>query len=128
MHPCIQRIWRRPSALIVLFTMLSAGCAHESFGLKMESNSLAREFGFPQCSISPPMSQEAVLAHARNVGNPDLASFSQWKKMVTMERGSDNLRLVDCLGKTHGPHAGEFFYALFRDGKVIASIYPGMFD
>lgn len=48
--------------------------------------------------------------------------------MVIMERGSDNLCLVDCFGKIYGFCVGEFFYVLFCDGKIIVSIFLGMFD
>ena len=113
---------------IALLAALASGCAHESFGLKMESRSVAREFGFPHCRVSGAMSQEALLAHASFVGNPNLASFPEWIELADLAGPNDQLRLVDCLSVTSGPTTGQFFYALFRDNRPIARVTPMIFD
>ena len=128
MHSRTRIIRQSMRTMIVLFAVLCVSCAQESFGLKMEPQSVAAKFGFANCLISPPMSQEAVLAHARVVGNSDLASLPKWNEMVRKAKIGGNLRLVDCSNVTQGPSAGAFFYGLFRDRQIVAKVYPMIFN
>lgn len=78
--------------------------------------------------MSVPLSSKALLAQADRLGNPKLGASPEWHEVEVMARPGDQFRHVNCLGTTRGPGAGEFFYALFRGGKVVTKFGYMLFN
>ncbi|MCC4589965.1 hypothetical protein LL974_02320 [Xanthomonas campestris pv. cannae] len=110
---------------------LSSGCAHSTASQKLDRSSgidlslVAKRYGVPSCQVSFPMTQEQALASIASDGAPSPESRPDWMDMsATIEQG-DQLRRVVCLTKGYnGLAAGNIFYAVYRDGAIVAEMHP----
>ena len=104
----------------VAMAFVLAGCASTQSNVKTEPASVASRLGFPGCRVSVPLSQPEVIEGAKRMGNPNPESYPEWIKMAASIRPGDQLRLLDCLRASRSRDTGDrYYYALFRDGKVV---------
>ena len=116
---------------LCLATFLSAGCAHSSASPKLDQSSgidltlVAKRYGVPRCQVSLPLTQDEALASIASDGVPSPESRPDWVAMSAAIEPGDQLRQVVCLTKGYkGLAAGDIFYAVFRDGTMVAEIHP----
>jgi len=95
----------------------------------MEKVSVSKRLGVAGCRVSVPMSQDEVLLLARADGNPHPESLFEWGEIVAAARPGDQLRLVDCLTKNRsGVATGNYYFALFRGGAIVAKMHHVIID
>lgn len=110
--------------IAILFALAATGCASAPTAVKMESKSVARELGFPKCSVSVPLSQQEVIQGAKRMGNPNPESDPQWIRVSASMQPGDHWRLVDCLSAQRSMRIGDpYYYALFRGSKVAGEFH-----
>jgi hypothetical protein len=115
---------RRGFAAAAVFAFAMTGCASAPTAMKMEPTSVSSRLGFPDCSVSVPLSQSEAIQAAKKMGNPQSESYPEWIKMTASIQPGDQLRLVDCLRASRTANVGDpYYYALFRDGKVISKFH-----
>lgn len=111
------------NVLALVISGFVSGCV--SSNPKMEPASVSKRLGVPGCKVSVPMSQNEVLVSAREWGDPNPETRSDWAAMLAASEPADEFRLVDCIkaNKT-GMAVGYYYYALFRGQTIIARM-PG---
>jgi hypothetical protein len=109
-------------ALAVVAAGALSGCAEVTVVPNVEPASVARRLGVPRCQVSAPMTQEEVLDVARRDGNSDVAKGTEWASIVATYRPGDELRKIACLVHGIGGAAGDMYFGLFRDGKLIEKL------
>ncbi len=120
----------RTHSSLLLLTVSLSGCAHAPVWPKVDHSShldltaLAKQYHVPRCKVSVPLTPNEVLRAARLQGNPYTEQRTSWAAMVQAIQPGDQLRQVICL--TTGPSgyaAGDVFYGLFRQGKMVAEMH-----
>jgi hypothetical protein len=130
-----ERDWwgamRRCKAMSVasVIALATAACATSTSDLRSASRSYATRFGYPGCDVSVPLSQEQAIKQAKRDGAPDPESRRDWRAMIEQIRPGDSLRLIDCLRASKAGRMGDpYFYAVFRDGKIVAKFNSVIID
>lgn len=85
---------------------------------------MAKHLGFPECSVSVPLSESEVLEDAKRVGNPNPENDQEWIEMTKNIQPTDELRVVNCLNSSRS----TYFYALVRNGSIVSKFYSSIFD
>ena len=116
--------------IALLLAIICTSCSHDPAVPKLDRSTnldlapIAQRFGVPRCSVSVPLTQEQVILAAKRQGDPHSEERQEWMAILQAVKPSDQLRQVICL--TRGPQgyaAGDVFYGLFRDGKMVAEMH-----
>lgn len=135
LHPSQDRgklilTWPDTGTNATLTRMPGKGCTEEQRDPPLDRSSdldlsfIAKQYNVPHCEVSVPLTRREVLLTAERYGDTHTEDRPEWKAMVKAIRTGDQLRQVICL-KTgqHGMAAGDIFYGLFRDGKMVAEMH-----
>jgi hypothetical protein len=82
--------------------------------------------GLHDCRVSVPLTPSEVIENSKRSGNPKPEDNADWIRMAAELRPEDQLRLINCLG---AKGTGEpYYYALIRDGSIVLTFAPMIFD
>lgn len=126
----------RPHACSILaVTVVVAACARSDGFPKLDRSStlnlsaIARRYHVLHCKVSVPLSQDEVLRVVRSQGIPHPEDRQDWKEISKGIKPGDQLRQVICLTKgPTGVAAGDVFFGLFRDRKMISEMHTIIVD
>lgn len=114
----------KQGGISIAVALMIAGCASAPTEVKMESRSIAKRLGFPDCRVSALLSQSDVIEDAKKVGNPNPEKNQEWIEITKSFQPGDQLRAVNCLKSSRS----TYFYALIRNDEVILKFYSTIFD
>jgi hypothetical protein len=97
------------------------GCATSHPRFSVERPHVARKLGVSGCIVSLPLSAPEVIANAKRDGNSRPEQNAEWTAIVSSLKPGDELRFVSCKGT-------NFFYGMFRDGRLLMKFYSSMVD
>lgn len=115
----------------MLAWILSA-CAHSPLGPKIDTSSriskqeFVSRFGFPECTISVPLTRDEAVKSAESVGAPQIDQRIDWIEMMDVMEPGDELRNVRCIPRRG--RGGVDLIGLFRNSKVIAEVHTVFMD
>lgn len=107
-------------ATVVALTVTACASAPSA---KMESRYMANQLDLPNCRVSVPLSEAKVVESAKMDGNPEPEQNHEWIKINANLQPGDTLRLVKCKGSSD-----PYFYALFRENRIILRFHSMLFD
>ena len=119
-----------PQALFA--ALILSGCAHQALGPEIDRRSgintqeLVKRFGYPNCSVSVPLTPEQAVASAELAGAPHFGRRKDWAELTNMMIPGDELRHVWC--NPHRGRGGVDLIGLFRDGHMIADLHTVFVD
>ncbi|QWT20337.1 hypothetical protein KPL74_21665 [Bacillus sp. NP157] len=121
--------WRYPPVAMLVLSCLASACASSPAHVDVVPGKVAKQWGFPGCEISVPLSPAQVVDDVKTLGGSAPETYPEWNRLLSVRRDGDQLRLVDCTRERRNRDVGDpYYYALFRDDKVIAELHFAFFD
>ena len=111
----------RTPFLGLLAILHCAGCSTSHPRFTIERPRVARTFGLPGCIVSSPLTAPEVISNAKRDGTLRPEQDPEWMAIASSLKPGDELRFVRCKGT-------NFFYGMFRDGRLFMRFYSSMVD